>query len=96
MDMWVMSYKLVMWLYVVITGHNRFVDLYVCEVGLGLDPMCGASGSANLWLAKTIPAKGCRLNPVANNPVAPPRRDRSSCVCGVSVGYGVLPTYLAR
>jgi hypothetical protein len=41
MDMWVMSYKLVMWLYmyVVITGHNRFVDLYVCEVGLGLDPM---------------------------------------------------------
>ena len=37
--MWVMSYKLVMWLYVVITGHNRFVDLYVCEVGLGLDPM---------------------------------------------------------
>ena len=34
-----MSYKLVMWLYVVITGHNQFVDLYVCEVGLGLDPM---------------------------------------------------------
>ena len=32
-------HELVMWLYVVITGHNRFVDLYVCDVGLGLDPM---------------------------------------------------------